>query len=828
MTKYILTILIYLVSVIFANSQNEQVKGRYSNGERPKIGKISGRVIDKSQKTAIEYASIVLISARTGKAVTGGVTSEKGYFSLSEIPVGMYKVKISFIGYTEMIIDSVKLTPRTPEKQFGTLKLKSNVQGLGEVKIEGEKALFQNTLEKKVFNVEKDLTSEGGNVVEILENVPSIDVDMDGNVSLRGSQNVTILIDGKPSGLSGENRADILEQIPASSIESIEVITNPSAKYNPEGMSGIINIRLKKNKLRGTNGTVRLNAGTGDKYNGSLGINHRNGKFNIFANYSYRYNKRGFTRTSTLKQLYTDSVSYLNQLSDGYRGSYSHMLNGGFDYYINDKNTISFSAMYNDSERWRLYDIDYDYLDDTEILTKKVLRNNDNGRVGNNFNYSLDYRKEFEKPNTELNINGAYTNSISEKNGTYLENEYTALDSLLTPDYFYQKDNIYNNSQEYITSIDYVNALSKDSRFEIGYKTNIRLTDNELFSETFDYILDNFAPDTLMNNTYNYEEQIHAAYATYTNKFKKLSYTAGLRAEQVYTEFDLITTKEIYTNDYFQLYPSLHLSQELSNKQTVQLSYSRRVNRPSIRSLNPFVNFQDPLNLRVGNPKLNPEYINSIELGYEKKWEKTTILSSIYYKQINNMVQRVKTLDDNGISTVTYENLSSGTSYGVEFIAVVNPVKWQSFNANFNMYQTVLDGSNLDADLNSNSLGWNAKFISNTKLPQKTNLQVSFRYRSPRETTQGTILAMYNVDAALNKKILKNKGTIGVKVSDIFNTRKFAMELYDTNFEQNFEYNFESRIFYLTFSYRFGKMMDMDKKKRKRSDNRDSDDDMGM
>ena len=808
-----------LFNILSYNVKAQVYHGNAKSGaKKPKIGEISGKIIDKQTKEPVEFATIVLVSIKTNNSITGGVTNQKGYFKINEIPVGLYKVKISFIGYLDFIIDSVRLSRDKPEKYFGTIKLKSNVQSLGEVSIEGEKKIFQNTLDKKIINVDKDITSEGASVSEVLQNVPSVDVDVDGNISLRGSQNVKVLIDGKPSGILGSDIATVLDQLPASSIETIEIITNPSAKYDPEGMAGIINIKLKKNNLKGTNGSVKLTAGTNNKYNGSINLNHRNGKFNIFTNYSYRYNERDFTRISNMKYFPSDSVFYIDQHKNGERISQSHMVNSGFDYYINNKNTITLTGMFNQSNRERNSDSWNNTFDSERILSNlnKSISTNPTNSI--DMDYSLSYKKEFEKPGTELNTVVMFSTDDDNKTATYTTQDYNVNGVVAnnTPDL--QNAKTLNNYKNINAKLNYENKLSENGKFEAGYDYRAKIIDNDYTSSDYDYSLLKFIDDTLLKNHFNYTEQIHAAYGIYSNKYKKISYQGGLRLEQVFREFVLLTNNENYKNSQFNYYPSIHTSYEITKNQSAQISYSRRVNRPSTRELNPFKDYSDPLNVHKGNPELLPEYINSYELGYEYKWKTNSILANVYYKKINNMIRRYKTVDSLGVSTITFQNLESGENSGVELSSVINLYKWQSFNWSFNLFQTKIDATNLESDLNSENFGWSAKAMSNTVLPYKFIIQISFRYHSPILIPQGEIKAMYNTDLAIRKNILKNKGTLSLRVSDIFNTRKFSIYLLDASFEQNFTHTFESRVLYLTFNYRFGKQFKSEKYNKNKGD----------
>ena len=777
------------------------------------IGSIKGVVMDSVSNQPLEFATIAVYLQKTDSLVTGGITDKDGQFHIKEIRPSVYKVKIDFMDYETLFINQVKIGKEVLHKDIGAITVAPDASSLNEVEVVAEKRFMQNSLDRKAYSVEKIMASEGGDATEVLQNIPSVEVDIEGQVSLRGSSNVTILIDGKPSSLTGASRTAILEQIPASSIETIEVITNPSAKFDPDGMSGIINIILKRQKKPGLNGGINLSAGTRYKYNGAANINYRTSKLNLFANYSYRYDTR-FREGETFREIiFSDTTSYLDQESYSDRIRKTQMLKLGTDLYLNGKNTLSLVGTYNLRNSVSDGVNEYRELDQDHLLQNLYTRSSFETEPGSSADVNVNYSKEFKNPKQQLTADIRY--SISDRlEDAHFEQDTLNLDGTPSGIPSALQNNLINTAHN-ITNmqLDYSHPFHKKAKLETGWKTTLRNINNDFQSETFDQSSGEFISDSLLNNQFLYEEQIHAIYGTYGHKIKGFSFQLGTRLEQAYTTSTLITTSEMFTKDYFSIFPSVHLAQELGNEQTVMLSFSRRINRPSIRALNPFNDNSDPQNLRLGNPDLNPEYINAYEIGYGKYWQAGHSLSSaIYYRQIHDVIKRIRSADSTGATTTTWENLDDGISYGVELIGVISITEWWRLNGSFNFFRTIIDGSNLETAMTNDALGWSTKFTSMMQLPHTMELQFSGRYRAPGVHVQGSMRARYSFDMALKKSLFEKKGSIGIRMSDIFNTRQFAFDSSGPGYTQEAIYNRESRIVFLTFSYRFGKKMNSRKK----------------
>ncbi len=810
-----------LIILSFVLSSKTNIAQNPDENKVASFGMLSGKVVDSISGKPIEFATIALWNMKNKSITTGGITGIDGKFIISKIKFGVYKVKIDFIGYKQKTISPITIPKKDGgvKLNLGVIQLKPSSLNLQDVEITAKRPYMTVIADRKIFDVSKSTTSDGESATEVLENIPSVDVDIDGNISMRGSTNIKILIDGKPSGLTGGSRQAILDQIPAASIETIEIITNPSAKFDPDGMSGIINIVLKKNKLKGFNGYVSLNAGIGNKYSGSGQLNYRNEKWNLYSAFSYRYNERYFEGTNHRKSILSDTVNILDQKIYGDRAHSSNLVKFGADYNLNEKNMVSLSMLISEKEHSRSKETEYRSYDENLLLTDYYIGIAEQQEEGGNMDINFSYRKDFKKPKELLTFDIRYSTSTEDEFEDFIQQPY--LLNLTVSEELPAIQNNYVDNKNYITTIraDYENPIGKDSKIEAGYNSIIRNVDQSFIAQIYDTTTSVFINVDSLNNSFDYEEQIHSAYATYANKFGLFSFQAGVRLEQTFTKFVLLFTEDDYDNDYFSIYPSAHLNLDLDENRIIQLSYSRRVHRPRYRALNPFISYSDPLNLRTGNPYLKPEYINSYELSFSKVWDKSSLSSAIYYREIQGMITRIKTMDYNGVATTTYGNLNRGSSSGIEFIYSSNLLKWWSFTINSNVYYNTIDGSNIDADMNNNDFSYSAKLMS-TWVPKKNfEIQLSGRYRGPKIISQGKIDEFYTFDLSVKKRIFNNKGSVIIRVKDIFDTRHFQYEASDYNFTQESWRKRESQTVQLSVTYSFGKLEQKDEKKRNYEDN---------
>jgi outer membrane receptor protein involved in Fe transport len=797
---YLFTLFVLLFST-FVQAQEGNFK-RPQSGPPP-FAKLSARVIDANSTQAIEFATVSLFRMPKDTLIGGIVTNANGSFELENLRPGKYKMVISFMGYKSLVIDTLVLR-KLEERDLGNIALGSNEKVLREVTIETQQDMVKNTIDKKVFNAEKLAIANGGSANDVLTQVPTVSVDIDGNISLRGSGNVTILIDGRPSVMSGAGRAGVLSGIPASAIESVEVITNPSAKYDPDGMSGIINIVLKKNKLQGTNGNASISAGTNNKYNGNISYNLRKKKVNIYTNYSFRYNER-YGRGDVKRTTYMgDSAIYLIQKNNSDNLNRNHSAKVGMDYNASKLATFGFNATMNYENKTEQEKLVNNSVNESTQLASAFNRYTNNPSDGLSQDYNLNYRQKFKNPKQLLSVESNYSINNNFSNSMYQQENFWEDYHEIIPYWFYQNNRSNTDFSINSNTIDFESPLFKNGKIESGLKNTNREIDNDFYSETFNNSVGSFLADDSLNNRFVYNENIYAAYTSYGQTLGKWSYKAGLRAEQANTKSTLINNNTSFVNNYFNVFPTAFINRKINDKQEVQLNYGRRINRPGTRQLSPFTDYSNPLILRVGNPYLNPEYTHNLELSYLYNHKKVNFSTTVFYRKTVDLIMRNISINSNNQTIVTFTNLGSSENMGIETVSRIELYKWWNITANLNGFQTVIQGTNQDGEINTSNLSWNAKFLSNMLLKKGWSLQASGLYNARNIMAQGTILPMSQVDFALKKDVFKNKGTFTLSVTDIFDQMRFRINTSGSNFSQEVERKRETRVATLTFNYRFG------------------------
>jgi outer membrane receptor protein involved in Fe transport len=814
MTKYpgllLLLILTFCADTTFLKAQT------------PGTGKISAKVVDAQNSETIPFATAVVINRRTKAVVKGAQTDANGNLLITGLPKGVFTFKVSYVGYQTMVRDSVSVADAPVD--FGTIKMKvSKGTVLNEVKVTGQKSTMQMGIDKKIFSVDQSLVSEGGSASDLLQNVPSVQSDIDGNISLRGSAGVSVLIDGKPSLIAGGNIAQILQSIPASSIESVELITNPSAKYDAEGQSGIINIVLKKNKKLGLNGSVALTAGNRSNYNASTNLSFQNSKVNLYGNYSYRYGNRNGGGFSNIfyKQPVLNTI-YANQNTDGESLDKGHNVKAGMDYFITDKSVVSLSGGFNIRDNDRNEFLSIDQLDQFQNPVNLSRRNNDNLGSGGSYDLNLDFSQKFKKPKEELTFNFSFSEGNNDNYQTYNTDVYNIDGRPVNSFPSIQRNDGSGFNRNYNIQTDYTLPVGKSGKIEAGYRSQIRFSENSTYADQLDNLSGDYFVNLALTNEFNNKDQVHALYVNFQNQVKNFGYQFGLRAEDATLDTKLGTYDALgnlsYTPGkvaYKRLYPSVFLTQKFKGEQQVQLSYSRRVNRPRGWDTNPFLDVSDPLNYRRGNPNLRPEDVHAFELSYSKFWQKVTLTSSLYMRQTNDVIQRVRTDPDaDGITITTPQNLTRNYSSGLELISRVDVAKSWNFTANVNLYQSKIIGVPAFGVVENSGFSWNANLTNNIVLPYNITLQLKGDYRAPEVMAQGKRNAMYAVDAGAKYDFKNKKSSLSLNIRDVFNTRNWSMTTNTNSTTIDFKRRMQGTMANLTYSYRFGKNDFSFKKKR--------------
>jgi len=795
------TILLFIFtsfcSVITANAQSTGGKNQ-TGGNSPKegFGVVTGTLHDAATNEHVEYGSVVLYRSSDSTMVTGSLTDAKGKFLLEKLKPGKYYIRIQFIGYDNTIIPSVNISTQNADIKLGDISIQPSSSSLSGVVITSQKAMITNNLDKKIITVDKNMAIGGGTGVDIMENVPSVSVDAEGNVSLRGNPNITLLIDGKPSSQTGISTSDVLNQIPANAIESIEVITNPSVRYDPDGTTGIINIVLKKKVMQGFNGMISGNAGTGDKYNGSLNLNYRKDKFNVFAGADGRMYHMKTSMESTRTTIYTDATEVLKQSQSGSMDRNMYSLTGGIDYYFDTRNNMTFSVINrNMSFNSTGTTLNSNY-NGSDSLLRYFERQNVGIRNVNSYDYTLSYKHLFPQKGREYTNDIIYSSNHMNNGADINQQDYLFQGSEPVGDPFLQKNTAVNTNKSLTVQGNYVYPMNENGRIEAGYKAALR-------DMSMDYIYSYHNDSTGwvnqedLKNKYDYTDQLYAVYGIYGNSIGKLKYQAGLRFEQVFTKSKVFQTNTDYNSNYFQLYPSLHTQYDLGKERELQLSYSRRVQRPSPRELNPYVDYSDSLNIETGNPALKPEFATSLEMGIQKYWKTSSLTTSIFYNRTKDVVEDITQMQANGVSLTMPMNINTSTKYGMELIGTISPQKWVKVNANVSFFQDIMSALPEQNIEGSKLFSWNSR-LNLSFFPWKNgSFQLIGNYNAPTRNIQEYHKEQYYADASFRQDFLKNKLSVSLRLTDIFNTRTHYETTNGNGFTTESERYRESRVFYV-------------------------------
>ena len=776
-------------------------------------GIIKGKVIDSSTKLPVVYANVSVFNSKDSSVVNGGVTNSKGEFVINGLKPGKYYSNISFIGYKTTIIKNITMNNRNQAVELGILKIVPSSIKLDAVVVSADKEMIVTNLDKQVINVDKDLVSSSGSAIDVMQNIPSIQIDIDGNISLRGNSNVTILIDGKPSGFAGLSANDVLSQIPATSIKSVEVVTNPSSKYDPDGTAGIINIVLKKRTNLGFNGVFNVNAGTGDKYNGTANFNYRTGDLNFFGDVGGRFNKFNRTGLSDRVNTFHSINPYLNQTNTSVNNFNMGNFLLGADYLLDDFNTISGSIQYRKFNSTNTGDVSNYQLDSASTLENYFLNNTNGNRNVQGINYSLDYVRDFEEKDRKLTADIMYLdfamNSASKTDVNYYLTNGNP--SALLPTSI--NNTSVNGNKLLIIQSDYENPFSQGNLLDVGFKSSIRNMAMDYNYFNYDPTQNIWTNNLQRSNNFAYKEQIHAIYAIYTGKIGDFKYQGGLRGEYASTQSSIANSGITFSKSYYNIYPTVYFAYDFSPLDEFRINYSRRVDRPKPWNLNPFINYSDSLNLSQGNPNLMPQYTNSYEMGYSSFILNINVYASLFYKQTSGLITRISQLENNGVTLTTYQNIASQKNYGAELVGSGRVFSWWNYNANASYFRTDINDPQYVSGVSSYSYSWTARVNSTWKLDKTLAIQASYTYNSPTVTAQGRSDALYHTDLALKKDFMNGDLSVSLRASDIFNTMKFSGTTYGTGFTLFNEGKRDSRIYYLGISYNLNNYKQKDKAK---------------
>ncbi len=790
---------------------------------------ITGKVLEQGTNYPLEYATVSFIDA-SGKTVEGGITDLDGNYAIT-IPAGVYTVKYEFISYKSVEKPNQNLQKDTT---LPTAYLSLDSESLDEVVVRAETTEVQIRLDKKVYNIGKDLTTSGATVSDALSNVPSVTVDVDGAIALRGNENVRILINGKPSAIAGFGSTDALRQLPADAIERVEVITSPSARYDAEGTAGILNIILRKEKTLGLNGSVQTNIGVPLSSGISGNINLRTDKFNIFNTTGIRYRESPgnayfetrYLNPNASNPLVIEDREY-ERLNRGFN------TNLGIEYFLTEKSSLTasgFLRLGDDEDTTTNLTQEFDAANALAVLRSRIETETEKDT---SLQFSLNYINNFNDDGHKLTID-LQAEDDQETETSFIDEFNTfPTNQQLPAEFITQKE----DQNEYLVQADYVLPIGENSQFEAGYRGNFEKTTTD-YLLTEQLVVDGpFVRNDSLSNVFTYEENVNALYTQYGNKFGKFSFLLGLRLEDTQLKGE-VTGEDITSNDDFNvnfdnsytgLFPTVNLVYELGERENVTLGYNRRINRPRGYFINPFPSRSSEANVFQGNPSLRPAFANAFDLGYLRRWRKLTLTTSVYYQRETDAFERVS--EDTGqvtpngvpiIRTIPF-NLSTNERYGFEAGVLYNPAKWLRLNGSFNFFGFQTEGVFNGVDYGTENTSWFARGSSKVTLPYKIDWQTTAFYRGPRNDAQSETEGLLSINLAFSKDIMGDSATIGFNVSDLLNSRKRITHTETASFISDSEFQWRERQFNLSFTYRFNQ-----KKQRQRGrDQGDFDDDGG-
>lgn len=799
-------------------------------GQKPQNAQIliTGNIVDSKTNEPLEYATVLLNNQKT-KQLSGGITDEKGNFNIKINP-GIYDISFEFISFKTINLPNKTINSSI---NFGTIKLSEDSDKLDEIVIIAEKSTVEIRLDKRIYNVGKDMTVKGGSASDVLDNVPSVDVDVEGNVSLRGNENVRILIDGKPSALVGLSGTDALRQLPADAIERVEVVTSPSARYDAEGTAGILNIILRKGIATGLNGSMNATIGDPKQYRIASNVNYRTKKINFFTNLGYRNSSGPGKYLTNLTIFENESINSLRiEDRDFERNRNGYNINLGLEYFLSTKSSITGTYFYRDSDNQNLSTNSISVFDINNILEFSDVRVQNEDEIDKTSQISLNYTNNINNSGHKLTID--IQHSDSEETETALIEDSLALENNTTIE----------NSKNTLIQTDYVLPIGENIQFELGYRGDFQdLNSNFLVNRTPEL---DFNP----SNNLIFKQNVNAIYSQFGSKINKFSYLLGLRTEITDVKVRLTNTNENFDYNYSELFPTINFGFERTEDQSFTLGYSRRLRRPRYWYLNPFESRNSQNIIYKGNPGLIPTFTNSFDLGFLQKIGKLTLNSSIYYQHSVNAIQRVsrdeiRLLDGvNQVITIREPiNLASEDRYGFELTANYNPSKKVRLSGSFNVFQqeskgvyeynkfTVDDTSGLISstpeiqDLGNINSSWFSRFNATFSLPWDMQMQNRLSYRGPRYTAQSESKGIFSTNVAISKDLFSDKGTLVLNVSDLFNSRKWKSTNFNPNKENPTSVNYQEsqwrvRQVSLNFTYRFNQKKNQE---RERGGNEDYD-----
>ncbi|MBA3890701.1 MAG: TonB-dependent receptor, partial [Gemmatimonadaceae bacterium] len=764
-------------------------------------GQLTGSVVGEAGQP-IGSASVAVRSARDSALVAGAIARTDGTFRIEGLAPGRYSVRLRAIGYAP-VEKPLTITMAEPRVDFGNVTLAAVAMQLegAVVTADADKAVLAP--DRNSYTVRDMPTASGGNTVDVLRNVPGVEVDGDNRVSLRGNQNVVVQINGRATPMRGEQLGNFLAQLSSNIVERVEVVPNPSAKDDPEGMAGILNIVLKQNADLGTSAGIVLGAGTTGMMNGSGNVGHQQGPVTLFASYGYMRDERETAGFTNRENLFLTPTRYLNANNFGFMHPRSHNMTGTAEYKLNKTDVVSTNLLFNRRSFEREMENYYQELDAVGQVAARFDRMTEAASRDRLGDVSLAFKRTTQPQRKELSGEVRLNSSNTDFMSSYLDQARSPDGTAATTQPLRQQDRLDESRTDVTAQADIIRPFGARGKMEFGYKGVKRELDNGFSASRYSYLTNGYEPDAARSNAFNYQDQVHALYAVLSRSIGKFNLQGGIRGEQAISTFDLATTNESYDNDYRSLYPSGLVSYDATPTRQLKASYSKRVNRPHTSQMNPFTFREDALNTFRGNPFLKPEYTHAMELGFQESFSKGSIQLTPFFRHTVDAVRAVRTVDDNGVALVTFANVATARSYGADANGSFRLGDFTGFGG-VNVFRSVTDASNLSTDVSNNSIGWSARVNASYKLMQALDAQSFLMYRAPMTTEQGRIAAMSIMTLALRQRVLNDKGSVTLRLQDPLNTMKFGFRQEDSRVIQVSERRFGARGVFLNFSYNYG------------------------
>lgn len=780
-------------------------------------GVISGLILETNYMQPVEYANVVLYSQSSQEQVTGTISDKNGFFRLENIRPGNYLLEVKFIGFYAKTIENIRMRPGSGTLDLGQIYIKPAVLEMGGVQVTGEKPLIEYQIDKKVINVSGQITSMSGTAVDVLENIPSVEVDIEGNVSLRGSGSFTLLIDGRPSVL---DPSDALQTIPASTIESIEIITNPSARFDPDGVSGIINIISKRSKFEGISGIANLKGDLIGGYGADFLANYRNHRYNVFVGGDIHKRRMPGTSKSESYTSRNDTIFHLNSRGDSDFSHASGSIRGGMEYSLTKSDLLRFEARYGSRGMERGTDLFYEQWTVPATLYNFYNSISNSERGNTYYSLSLDYRHRFVRKGHELSGQLIFDERSGDEEST---SEMTDSSGMIGSGWRTTED---GPVKRYRYKVDYVLPLGENNRFEAGLqgRTGHIIDNNRLYE--YDPQSGQYEFQDEYSYSTDYRRTINSLYAIYSANPGRFGIQTGLRGEYTYRNIELLNEGGTFSIDRWDIFPTLHMSYQYDNERQLMASYTRRIQRPRRWYLEPFLTWSDAYNARQGNPDLQPEYIDSYETGYQRSIGKSLVTLEAYYRVTHNKIEHVQSVYDQNIFLHTTANVGNDYALGTEMMLSLNPLKWWNVNLIANLYDYRVEGELNCKDFSRESFSWNSRLNNTLKFGKSTRIQLNMNYRSPSVSSQGSREGYFTADAAVRRNFFDRKLSATLQLRDIFGSAVRERTSEGEGFYSHNRFTRQSRVLSFTLSFNINNYKNGRKNQRENGDDEYEDDEL--